>query len=118
MTRSLPGTIEDNGREFVYVECQIGQDFSRLMDEVLSTCPNAPLPQSGGAIEEKARIILSDKTSFLAISYRGDLQGWKTKIVCYCHEKGRKWGILENDVLVTSDGRKVPLAECEVQFER
>jgi hypothetical protein len=116
MTRSLPGTVDVEGREFIYVESLNAHDLACLADEMFSACATAPLPHSGGIIEGKAQIMLPDKTSFLAFSYKGDLQGWKTKVVSYCKANGRKWGFVRNGLFVTSAGKEVFLADCEVQF--
>jgi hypothetical protein len=75
------------------------------------------MPQSGGVLEEKVQVALPDETPLLAISFKGDLQGWRNKIVCYCKEEGRKWAVLRNQAFVISDGSEVPIADCEVWFE-
>lgn len=117
MTRNLPGTENSEGREFIYVQLPMGRDFSSFMDEVFDSCPTLHIPQSGGALEEKARITLPDQTSFLAISYQGDLLGWRDKIQGYCGEKGLKWAVIEAQNLTLSDGAEVPLSDCHVEFE-
>jgi hypothetical protein len=117
MTRILPGIEDGDGREFLYIEEPKGRDFSTLMDDVFDSCPTAPMPQSGGALEEKARITLPGKTSFLAISYQGDLLGWRNKILGYCGEKGLKWAAVREQFLTLSDGAEIPLADCQVEFE-
>jgi hypothetical protein len=117
MSRPLPGTVDVEGREFIYVEAPIGGTFSRLVQDILASCPGAPLPQAGGVLEEKARLVLPDKTSLLAISYKGDLASWRNKIAGYCKERGRKWAIIKNQNLAVSDGTEVPVSVCEVGFE-
>jgi hypothetical protein len=116
MTRSLPGSEEVEGREFLYVESSGNPDLSRLVDDVFAACATPPLPRSGGMIEELAQVVLPDKTSFLAFSYKGDLQGWKAKIQAYCGVGGRKWGIVRRGTFVTSDGNEINLADCDIQF--
>lgn len=116
MTRSLPGTVGVEGREFLYVESLDERNLSRLVDDVFSACTVMPLPQSGGIIEEKAQVVLPDKTSFLAFSYKGDLQGWRAKIQSYCETNRRKWGTVQNERFITSDGCEHNLADCEIQF--
>src|SRR5262245_46832339 len=91
--RSIPGMAPiEEGREFRYVEIPSGESFSRLIDSMLRSCPEVPLPRSGGVIEEKAQIKLDDKALLLALSYRGDLAGWRQKIEAFCRQTGRRWG--------------------------
>jgi hypothetical protein len=117
MSRSVPGSIDVEGREFMYVEVSGKEIFSQLLSEVLSSCPGIPLPASGGTIEEKARITLQDNTSLLAISYKGDLSGWRKKIIAFCEDKRKKWGIPRHSSLALSDGTDLPLHENNVAFE-
>lgn len=117
MARPLPGTAEVEGREFVYIEVTPGGSFPHLMQGILASCPAESLPQSGGVLEEKVRVTLPDKTFLLAISFKGDLQVWRNKIVCYCKEKGRKWAVLKSQVFVISEGVEVPVTDCDVRFE-
>jgi hypothetical protein len=117
MARSLPGTEKVEGREFIYLEVSKGRNFSGLMQDVLTSCPATPMPQSGGILEEKARLVLPDKTSLLAVSFKGDLLGWRNKILGYCGEKGLKWAAVREQFLTLSDGAEIPLADCQVEFE-
>jgi hypothetical protein len=117
MSRPLPGTVDVEGREFIYIQVPTGGTFSRLVPDILASCPAAPLPRAGGVLEEKARLVLPDKTSLLAISFKGDLTGWRNKIVGYCNERGRKWAVVRDQVLAVSDGTEVPVSACEVEFE-
>ena len=118
MTRSIPGAVEVQGREFIYVELLEGENFHQLLNEVLAVCPEVPLPKTGGALEEKTRIVLPNGKSLLAISYKGDLPGWRQKLISYCVEKRRLWGVLSNQRLSVSDGEELPIIECEVIFDR
>jgi hypothetical protein len=118
MSRTIPGAIDVEGREFLYVEVLAGESFPQLLDDMLSSCPDVPLPEAGGAIEEKARIILRDGTPLLAISYKGDLPGWRTKLISYCEAKGRMWGVPADRRLSLSDGTALPLADCVVIFDQ
>lgn len=117
MNREIPGTLDVKGREFLYVEALQGQGFSEIVDEAMAMSPGLPLPKTGGVIEEKARILLNNGNSLLAVSYKGDLAGWKTRLVSYCQAKGRKWGSVSGRKVILSDGTELQLAECEVIFD-
>ncbi len=101
----------------MYVEVSAGERCSQLLTEVLSSSPGDPLPTSGGVNEENVRITLQDKTLLLAISYKGDLAGWRKKIVSFCGEKRKRCGIPKNGTLILSDGTDLPLLDADVAFE-
>jgi hypothetical protein len=117
MKRTIPGMIEVEGREFFYVETRDRERFRTVIDEALAGSPELPLPKSGGVIEEKVTILLDPKTSLLGISYKGDLVGWRTKLVAYCNAKHRKWGIVSRPKLMLSNGEELDLGECNVRFD-
>ena len=117
MDRSLPGTIHVQGREFLYIESPRGEGFAQMLARVLSQSPDVRLPKSGGVVEEKARIVLSDNTPFVGVSYKGDLDGWRAKIVRFCEANGRRWGTVRGGRFVTSDTKETSLADCEIEFE-
>lgn len=117
MDRTIPGMIEVEGREFLYVQTLTGEGFSDVIDEALADSAVLPLPESGGAVEEKCRIILDDCTTLLALSYKGDLNGWRNKIVAYCNSTNRLWGVASRRKVELSDGRVLALDECKVEFD-
>lgn len=117
MPRSIPGTIEEEGREFVYVEVRYGERVTQLLDKTVALYPDVPLPRSGGIIEEGVRVVLEDGTPLLGMSYQGDLDGWKKRIATFCDKEQRVWGIVNKKRLLLSDGRDVSLFECQVVFE-
>lgn len=117
MKKLIPGTVPVEGREFFYIECHPNEGFDEIMDAALSARPDIALPSDGGVIEGKARIKLEGVCALLAVSYRGDLDGWRRKLAAYCEEEDRLWGVVTGRFLVLSNGSKLPLAECEVNFE-
>jgi hypothetical protein len=117
MKRHVPGLVAVEGREFLYIEALRGENVSKILDDMLRSSPNVPLPRAGGVIEEKAHISLGGDTSLIAISYKGDLPGWKKKIVAYCAEKGRKWGTPSNGKLALSDGREIDFSQAVLESD-
>jgi hypothetical protein len=118
MTGPIPGTEDVEGREFMYIEELIGQDFSQLMDDIFVSSSLEPMPKSGGILEEKVHITPPGDNPFMGVSFKGDLAGWRHGIVCYCKERGRKWATLRDHVLLVSDGSQILLTECKVEFEK
>lgn len=117
MSRSIPGTMNVAGREFMYIEVSVGERFSTLLDEEEQLDSDIPPPQSGGVIEEKVRIPLKGGMSLIAVSYKGDLQGWRCRFIASCDKNGRRWGIPRDHSLVLSDGTEIKLIESHVEFE-
>jgi hypothetical protein len=117
MTRTIPGRIIEADREFLYVEALEGESFSQILGNAIAPSPDVPSPRAGGAIEEKVRVVLPNRKSLIAISYRGDLAGWRRNLQAYCHGKGRIWGVFTDDGFVLSDGTSFSLSDCEVIFE-
>lgn len=116
MIRSIPGTIEVPGREFIYIEAAENETFSTLLDEAMEARPNVPMPDSGGVIEERVRVSLSDSVSLLGMSYKGDVEGWRNMLTTYCASRGKMWGIAKKGILFVSDGSEVPLSHANVTF--
>jgi hypothetical protein len=116
--RHIPGTMQVEGREFLFVEVRSNEVFTELVDKIFASCPTVSPPRSGGILEEKAWITLQDNTLLLGVSYKGDLQGWRKKIQGFCKESGRMFGIPSSDKLLLADGTSVALSDCKVVLER
>lgn len=114
MKQSIPGRSRIEGREFFYVETFDSERFRTIVDAALSGSLGLPLPSHGGIIEEKVRLVIADGTSLMGISYKGDLEAWRTRLVAYCKETNRTWGVLSEQTLVLSDGRVIDLRDCSV----
>jgi len=117
VNRSIPGTVEEPGREFLYVGVMPGEDFPQFVEKAFSACSSTPVPTNGAILEEKIWISLPDKTQLLGLSYRGDLHGWRNKVPQFCEQEGRIYGIPTKDAFLLSDGTVLPFRNCEVVFE-
>lgn len=117
MSLPIPGTQEVKGREFMYIESKANETFHQLANSVSTICPELAMPKSGGAIEEKVRIRLTDGTSLMGVSYKGDVEGWRKRFVGICTASARKYGSIREGRLVLSDGFSPLLEELEVSFE-
>jgi hypothetical protein len=117
MSRSIPGTVAIEGREFMYIEIFGGERFSTLLDDEEQLGSEIPMPKSGGAMEEKARLSLQGGASLIAISYKGDVPGWRKRFIACCEKKGRRWGIPKDQTLVLSDGTTLSLPESNTTFD-
>ncbi|MCM1217557.1 MAG: hypothetical protein NC331_10285 [Lachnospiraceae bacterium] len=114
--RRVPGTYLVEGREFRYVSNKSQVNFDKLFHELFNVPPK--IPQKGGALVEGCKITLPNGDIFEAVSYKGDIEGWRQQF-----EQGAKAlneelaGIdIDTDSIVLNDTRSFPLTECMVEF--
>jgi hypothetical protein len=117
MRRTVPGTQEVIGREFIYVQSDASETFHQLANSISSLRPSIAIPRSGGAGEEKVSIKLKDGTYLMGISYKGDIEGWRTRFVRFCETSGRKYGFIKGGRLSLSDGFCCSIEDLEIRFE-
>jgi hypothetical protein len=117
MQRSIPGTYEIKDREFMYIESEEGETFHQLANPILPAGLSIAIPQSGGAIEEKVRLKLGNGISFIGISYKGDIYGWRERFIGLCEVSGRKYGFIKQGRLSLSDGSSSLIEDMEISFE-
>jgi len=116
--RNIPGIREVKGREFMYLESKEGETFHQLVNSISSMCPNAVMPQSGGAGGENVRIKLKDNIALMGISYKGDIKGWRARFVGFCKMTSRKYGFIREGRLFLSDDSSQSLEDVEISFEK
>lgn len=117
MQRPIPGTVQVDGREFFYIESEVGEDFHALTGKAIELNGDNELPRSGGVIEEKVRIRISDETVLSGISYKGDVLTWRRILVNFATTDQREYGISDNGILTLSSGQKIELSSCDVSFD-
>ena len=114
MNRDLPGTVFVEGREFAYLESTSAEDFAALFLKI-TTFGSSPMPQKGSAINENLALLLPNRKRLFALSYKGDLEGWRRKI-CECSEQLQVLrGTIDGDQICLSDGSRVDLEECIIE---
>lgn len=117
MTKSIPGTIVVEGREFLYIESHPGETFHQIMDCALSDCEYVPLPCSGGIIEHGTFLKLENGVTLMAVSCKGDVEGWRNKLQEFCERDRRLWGVAADSRLRLSDEREIDLNDSNFVFE-
>jgi hypothetical protein len=118
MIRPIPGTQVVSGREFLYIESVPGETFHQLVNAISTAYPKLAIPSSGGAIEEKVQLKLKNGTQLIGISYKGDVDGWRTRFIGFCVASGRQYGSIKEGRLVLSDGSSPLLEDLEVSFQK
>ena len=114
--RIVPGTYLFEGREYRYVSNKSQVKFDDLFHELFNVPPQ--IPQYGGAVLEGCKITLPDGDIFEAVSYKGDVEGWRRQL-----EQGAKALNeevaridIDTDSIVLNDMRSFGLAGCIIEF--
>jgi hypothetical protein len=114
--RVIPGSVRIDGRQFLYVESLRNESFSDFLNDEERYCADLALPLNGGVIDEKAWLHLRDKRRFIAMSYKGDLDGWRKRLVLCCSKTARAWAVPTDAGFLLSDGSTVPFDACVIEF--
>jgi hypothetical protein len=114
--RKLPGTEAVAGREFCYVADPGQQPFPELFRALVRQV-EPPRMKSGGALVEGCAIELPDAQVLQAVSYKGDLAGWRAQLSEGAKALGLLTGRIEGDSIKLDDGRSFAVADCKVRFD-
>lgn len=111
--RDVPGFVTHAGSGFRYIESKSIDAFDTYFRH-LSTCDFKNVPSEGGMVDERVEVQLPTGESFFCISYRGDLEGWRSKIENHARISAARYGRVEGQSLVLSDGSRHELAACQI----
>jgi hypothetical protein len=117
MNREIPGIIKNRVKEYIYIEGRPGETFYDIAGLVAAKARGVAMPDSGGIIEQKARARLPGGKELIALSYHGDIIGWRNLYVQFCLADRRIYGFIEDSLMVLSGGEQVPLDELDFIFE-
>ena len=114
--RRVPGTYLHESREYRYVSNKRQVKFGELFHELFNVPPL--IPQNGGALIEGCKITLPNGDIFEAVSYKGDIEGWRQQL-----EQGAKALNeelaridIDTDSIVLNDMRSFRLSDCIIDF--
>lgn len=113
--REVPGLLPVDYREVRYVEDRGEEPFKELFERVIWHV-DPPLMKDGGALIEGCVVTSPTGRRFQALSYRGDIEGWRQQVVQGAAAVGVSLGQLVDRVLVLDDGTSHPLADCQIEF--
>ena len=101
--REIPGLSPVDGTEFLYFEDDRKNKFRKQFKNI--TCfTEPPNAGSGGVTESGCKITPPSGPLFHAISYHGDLYGWKKDIEAGANGLSLLLARIEGDQFVVSDG--------------
>jgi len=114
--RAVPGTQLFEGREYCYVSNNSQKDFKKTFDELVDYV-SPPIPKDGGVINEACKLTLPNGEIFQAISYRGDIEGWRRQIEQGAKALNEKIAKIETDSIVLDDMQSFRLTDCRIDFD-
>jgi hypothetical protein len=110
--RLVPGMNSPLGREYWYIQDDGKNDFDSLFHRLVRAI-EPPLHSRGGALTGGCELTLPDGRKFHALSYKGDLEGWREQIRAGAKKLNLSAAMVVDDVLVFSEGEKIPLSDCK-----
>lgn len=110
----IPGTIAREGKEYIYFSDD-GSGFSKIF-KVLTKHKGENYAQNGSLGEERCKLFTPDNILFYAISYKGDLEGWRKDIELGAQEHGITLAWVDGEDFVLSDGKSYKLSQCKAEF--
>ena len=115
--RLIPGETIIEGREVKYISDDGNDNFTNnkngLFDLITS---QFEIAKHGGIISENCRLTLPNGELFHALSYKGDIEGWREEIYLGAEKLNLITGKIVDGNIELSDGRKFSLSACEIEF--
>lgn len=113
--RTVPGTRLVEGREFCYVSNRKQEKFDVLFKKIIRYA-SPPIPKHGGYIIEECSITLPNGDIFEAVSYRGDMEGFRRQIQQGANAFHENVARIDKDSIVLDDMRSFHLTDCRIEF--
>lgn len=115
--RRVPGSMPlDEPREFRYVEDGQKEPFELVFRRLVRHV-DPPLMTDGGALIEGCVLTLPSGQRFQAISYRGDIPGWRGQVAQGAAGVGVSLARLDGDQLTLDNGTTHSLGDCRIAFD-
>lgn len=113
--KKIPGFYEVEGREYRYVSFDGAADVSALFKEVVRKI-NPPLAVSGGVVNENCSVFMPNGESYFALSYKGDIEGWRAQIQKGAEILGLKIAKISGSNFLLCDGTEVDVSRCKFKL--
>lgn len=113
--RRIPGSVAINGVEVVYYQDDGRMKRSKLFKVFLDGLSSRSA-KSGGRVSDSCSITSPDNLLFHAMSYHGEIVGWRKDIEEAAKGLGLLLARIEGESFIVSDGRYFPLSECRIDF--
>jgi hypothetical protein len=113
--REIPGSNPVSGTEFLYFEDD-GKNKPKKQFNLLLDSAGTIAATSGGVISDGCRISVPAGELFHALSYHGDIAGWRAAVQAGASARGLLLARIVANQFVISDGRSFLLSECKIEF--
>lgn len=113
--REIPGLVVRDGVEVLYFSVDAKASAKKLFKSITNHT-NPPIAQSGGANERGCVITVPGEIAFHALSYHGDLDGWRKDIEIGAAALGVVLAKIQSSGIVLGDGRSFSLDQCTIKF--
>jgi hypothetical protein len=113
--RAIPGLILRDGVEVIYFSLPPKSNVHKQFRNI-TNYTNPPFAKSGGVSESGCSIQSPDGILFHAISYHGDLAGWRKDIEAGAQTFNSVLANVDGDDLIVADGRVFDIGKCRVEF--
>jgi hypothetical protein len=113
--RKVPGTVGVEGREVRYLSDPRTGPFDELFSKLVRQV-QPPRMKRGGAMVDGCEIELPDGRIFQAVTYKGDLDGWREQVSEGARMLGLVTAQVQGESIVPAEGPSHLLANCRVRF--
>lgn len=113
--RIVPGIQPIEGREFCYIADEGQEDFVKIFRKIVRYI-SPPIPQNGGAMIEGCKITLPNGKVFQAISYKGDIEGWRMQIEKGARALNVNLAKIDGESIVLDNIHSFLLMDCRIDF--
>lgn len=112
--RNIPGLIQYEDQEFLYFTTYKDYDEHKTFVK-LTNVLEIPYAKFGGATILGCSITIPTGKTYHALSFFGDIDGWKKDIICASQELKISLARI-NDKILICDDEMIPLSTCIIAF--
>ena len=111
--RKIPGAAEVEGVGVMYYQDDGKRNVGTQFKSLLSAAGMVSF-KGGGLVSEPCLISLPDGRGFNAVSYHGDVEGWRQVVEAAARNKGLLLAQIQGNRFVLSNGEFFPIDICRV----
>lgn len=116
INREVPGLQPTDGREIRYISDEGIESFGMFFKKIIRFV-SPPIPKDGGALIEGCKITLPGGEALQAISYKGDIAGWRLQIEQGAEAFGAKIAKIHDESIIIDAVTSIPLVSCKIEFQ-
>ncbi len=111
----VPGTRPGSAEQVRYVSYDRGSQRPVDLFEQVVLVAGGAIAKEGGVVLDPVVATAPDATSFYALSYHGDISGWRQQIEDGAKALGFLTARVQGGTLILSDGRSYDLSVCHFE---